>query len=142
MMGAYGMKRTTILCAMLVTLAGCKTHERIVEVERVRTDTTYITKHQRDSVWLHDSIHVKDKGDTVTIERWHTKYIERSTHDTIYQATHDTLPLPYPVEVVKKVEKPLTWWQRMRLHVANIVLLLLVIYGGAKLWKLYRRLKP
>jgi len=142
MMGAYGMKRTTILCAMLVTLAGCKTHERIVEVERVRTDTTYITKHQRDSVWLHDSIHVKDKGDTVTIERWHTKYIERATHDTIYQATHDTLPLPYPVEVVKKVEKPLTWWQRTRLHVANIVLLLLVIYGGAKLWKLYRRLKP
>lgn len=142
MMGAYGMKRTTILCAMLVTLAGCKTHERIVEVERVRTDTTYITKHQRDSVWLHDSIHVKDKGDTVTIERWHTKYIERTTHDTIYHATHDTLPLPYPVEVVKKVEKPLTWWQRTRLHVANIVLLLLVIYGGAKLWKLYRRLKP
>ena len=136
------MKRTTILCAMLVTLAGCKTHERIVEVERVRTDTTYITKHQRDSVWLRDSIHVKDKGDTVTIERWHTKYIERATHDTIYQATHDTLPLPYPVEVVTKVEKPLTWWQRTRLHVANIVLLLLVIYGGAKLWKLYRRLKP
>ncbi len=127
---------------MLVTLAGCKTHERIVEVERVRTDTTYITKHQRDSVWLHDSIHVKDKGDTVTIERWHTKYIERATHDTIYQATHDTLPLPYPVEVVKKVEKPLTWWQRMRLHVANIVLLLLLIYGGAKLWRLYRRLRP
>lgn len=140
MMGAYGMKRTTILCAMLVTLAGCKTHERIVEVERVRTDTTYITKHQRDSIWLHDSIHVRERGDTVWMERWHTKYIERLRHDTLYRARIDSIPVPYPVE--KLVPRQLTWWQRTRIHLANIVLLVLLFYAGTRLWKFYKKLRP
>ena len=115
-----------ILVALL--LVGCKTKERVVTVEKVRNDTTYITKHQRDSVWLHDSIHVTEKGDTIRIERWHTKYVEKATHDTLYQATHDTIPQPYPVE--KLVERELTWWQQTRLHLANIMLWLLGI-GGA-----------
>ena len=127
--------------AIVWLLSGCTTTKYVPVIEHT-TDTLVQRVVERDSIHVHDSIRVSEKGDTVTIERWHTKYIERTTHDTIYQATHDTLPLPYPVEVVTKVEKPLTWWQRMRLHVANIVLLLLVIYGGAKLWKLYRRLRP
>ena len=109
-----------ILVALL--LVGCKTKERVVTVEKVRNDTTYITKHQRDSVWLHDSIHVTEKGDTIRIERWHTKYIEKATHDTLYQATHDTIPQPYPVE--KIVERKLTWWQQTRIHLGEALLAL------------------
>lgn len=109
-----------ILVAVL--LVGCKTKERVVTVEKVRNDTTYITKHQRDSVWLHDSIHVTEKGDTIRIERWHTKYIEKATHDTLYQATHDTIPQPYPVE--KLVERELTWWQQTRIHLGEALLAL------------------
>ena len=109
-----------ILVALL--LVGCKTKERVVTVEKVRNDTTYITKHQRDSVWLHDSIHVTEKGDTIRIEKWHTKYIEKATHDTLYQATHDTIPQPYPVE--KLVERELTWWQQTRMHLGEALLAL------------------
>lgn len=109
-----------ILVALL--LVGCKTKEKVVTVEKVRNDTTYITKHQRDSVWLHDSIHVTEKGDTIRIERWHTKYVEKATHDTLYQATHDTIPQPYPVE--KLVERELTWWQQTRMHLGEALLAL------------------
>ena len=109
-----------ILVALL--MAGCKTKERVVTVEKVRNDTTYITKHQRDSVWLHDSIHVTEKGDTIRIEKWHTKYVERATHDTLYQATHDTIPQPYPVE--KLVERKLSWWQQTRMHLGEALLAL------------------
>ena len=109
-----------ILVALL--LVGCKTKEKVVTVEKVRNDTTYITKHQRDSVWLHDSIHVTEKGDTIRIERWHTKYVEKATHDTLYQATHDTIPQPYPVE--KLVERELTWWQQARIHLGEALLAL------------------
>ena len=124
------MKHNNFCLVILVALlmAGCKTKERVVTVEKVRNDTTYITKHQRDSVWLHDSIHVAEKGDTIRIERWHTKYVEKATHDTLYQATHDTIPQPYPIE--KLVERELSWWQQTRLHLANIMLWLLGI-GGA-----------
>ena len=107
-----------ILVALL--LVGCKTKERVVTVEKVRTDTTYITKHQRDSVWLHDSIHVTEKGDTIRIERWHTKYIEKVTHDTLYQHKTDSVPVPYPVE--KLVERELTWWQQTRMHLGEALL--------------------
>ena len=116
------MKNLCLIILVAVLLVGCKTKERVVTVEKVRTDTTYITKHQRDSVWLHDSIHVTEKGDTIRIERWHTKYVEKATHDTLYQATHDTIPQPYPVE--KLVERELSWWQQTRMHLGEALLAL------------------
>ena len=118
------MKHNNLCLIILVALlfVGCKTKEKVVTVEKVRNDTTYITKHQRDSVWLHDSIHVTEKGDTIRIEKWHTKYIEKATHDTLYQATHDTIPQPYPVE--KLVERELTWWQQTRMHLGEALLAL------------------
>lgn len=116
------MKNLCLVILVALLMAGCKTKERVVTVEKVRNDTTYITKHQRDSVWLHDSIHVTEKGDTIRIERWHTKYIEKATHDTLYQATHDTIPQPYPVE--KLVERELSWWQQTRMHLGEALLAL------------------
>jgi hypothetical protein len=47
-----------------------------------------------------------------------------ATHDTI----RDSIPTPYPVEVVKEVPAELSWWQQTRLHLANIVLWLLLLY--------------
>ena len=87
---------------LMIFLSSCTT-TKVVTVEKVNTDTTYITKHQRDSVWLHDSIHVTERGDTIRIERWYTKYVEREVHDTLYQSKHDSIPVPY--EVVKEVPR-------------------------------------
>ena len=117
------MKQNFCLVILVaVLMAGCKTKERVVTVEKVRNDTTYITKHQRDSVWLHDSIHVTEKGDTIRIEKWHTKYIEKATHDTLYQHKTDSVPVPYPVE--KLVERELSWWQQTRMHLGEALLAL------------------
>ena len=132
-----------VLLALMVVmfvfalLASCRQVEYIT-VEKVRTDTTYITKWQKDSVWLHDSIRVREKGDSVWVERWHTQWRDRLRVDTIYQATHDTIPQPYPIETVKVVEKDLSWWQKLRLWIGNIGLLgiLGVIgYYGVRIWK-------
>ena len=115
------MKQNFCIAILVVVLmAGCKTKEKVVTVEKVRNDTTYITKHQRDSVWLHDSIHVTEKGDTIRIEKWHTKYIEKATHDTLYQHKTDSVPVPYPVE--KLVERELSWWQQTRIHLGEALL--------------------
>lgn len=136
------MKFLIIWLAFLIAislLASCRQIE-YVTVEKVRIDTTYITKWQKDSVWLHDSIHVKERGDTVLVEKWHTKYVEKQVHDTTYVATHDTIPQPYPVEVVKEVEKELSWWQRLRLWIGNLGLMALlgfVGWFGVRLWKVY-----
>ena len=110
----------------LSLLSSCTT-TKYIEVERVRTDTTYITKWQKDSVWLHDSIHVKEKGDTVLIEKWHTQWRDRLRIDTIYQATHDTIPAPFPQ--TEYVEKDLSWWQRTQMYAGDVMLLVLLGYG-------------
>ena len=103
------------LCALLGSCATTK----YVQVPVVHNDTTIVTKHQRDSIWMHDSIMVSEKGDTVRIEKWHTKYIEKQVHDTLYQSKVDSVP--YPVEVIKEVPAKLTWWQQTRLHLFNII---------------------
>ena len=128
-----------VILFVLALLASCRQVE-YVTVEKVRTDTTYITKWQKDSVWLHDSIHIKERGDTVMIERWHTQWRDRLRVDTIYQATHDTIPQPYPVEVIKEVPAELSWWQRLRLWIGNIGLMAIlgvVGYWGVRMWKVY-----
>ena len=115
-----------VLVALMIVMAcsGCTT-TKVVTVERVKTDTLKITKHQRDSIWLHDSTIVKVKGDTVEVEKWHTKYVEKQVHDTLYQSKTDSIPVPYPVE--KLVEKQLSGWQNFRLWLGNIALVTVAI---------------
>ena len=125
-----GLLAAVLLCALL---SGCTT-TKYVTVPEYHTDTLRQVTVRHDSVMVHDSIHVSDKGDTVLIEKWHTQYRDRIVRDTIYQSKRDSIP--YPVEVVKEVPAKLTWWQQTRLHMANIVLwllaLLAVIYVGKK----------
>lgn len=123
-----------LFAALVLILAGCKTQERIVTVEKVRTDTTYITKQLRDSIWLHDSIYMRDHGDTILIERWHTRYQERQVHDTLYQSRVDSIPVPYPV--TEYIEKRLNWWQKTRMHCGEAFLALLLAAAGFGIWKL------
>ena len=100
-----------LILGLLVLLALCScTKTEYITVEKVRTDTTYITKHQRDSIYVHDSTAVERKDSIIRIEHWHTKYVDHAVHDTVYQATHDTIPQPYPV--IKEVEKPLSRRQK------------------------------
>ena len=120
----------------VLLLQGCRTPAPTI-VERVRTDTAYVSKIQRDSVWLHDSVMVERwlRGDTVFEfrDRWHVKYVERLRTDTVYRARVDSVPVPYEVE--KLVERQLTWWQRLRLGIGSAVLIGLV---GFVAWRLRR----
>ena len=113
-------------------LCSCTT-TKVVTVEKVRTDTTYITKQQRDSIWLHDSIHVTERGDTIRIERWHTKYIEREVHDTVYRAKVDSIPVPY--EVIKEVPRKSSWFERIMFCTGIVSILCLILFVAKKIEK-------
>ena len=122
-----------ILCWYL--LAGCS--PKVVTVERVKHDSIYITKHQRDSIWQHDSIYVKEysKGDTVFVEltKWVDIYKEKLKVDTAYIERIDSIPVPYPIE------KKITLWQKSQycLTGAGVVVVLAIIAWIAKLF--YKR---
>ena len=117
------------LCALL----GSCTTTKVVTVEKVRTDTTYITKHKRDSIYLHDSTFIKVAGDTVLIERWHTKWQNHLEHDTIYRSRVDSVPVPYPVE--KLVEKPRSNIEKGLMAFGGLSLMTLIVLLAWKVKK-------
>ena len=121
-----------LILGLLVLWALCScTKTEYITVEKVRTDTTYITKHQRDSVWLHDSTFVKVAGDTVWIERWHTKWQNHLEHDTVYKARVDSVPVPYPV--TQYVEKPRSKFEKGLMGVGILSLMALVVFIAFKI---------
>lgn len=137
------MKKLVLFIVAVVLVCSCTT-TKYVEVPVVHTDTLIVTNHQKDSVWLHDSIYLHEwmKGDTVMVDRvvYHTKYQEKIVRDTIYKSKTDTIAKPYPVEV--KVEKELTWWQKTRIHAGEALLVLLAVAAVIGLWKLYKTFRP
>ena len=127
--------------ALCILLGGCTT-TKYVTVPEYHTDTLKVSRNVHDSIYVHDSVWVSEqqRGDTIllTTTKWLTKYIERLSHDTIYQSKTDSVPLPYPVE--KKVEVPadMTWWQLTRMHVGGVVLALLLMWLAVRLVNLWR----
>ena len=130
------MKKLVLLAACAIMMTGCKTTE-YVPVPEYHTDTIYQSKVVHDSIYQHDSTYIKEKGDSVYIERWHTKYVLKEKTDTLYESRVDSIPVPYEVVKEVEVEKSLSWWQSARMHIGGIVcwlLLILAIYGVMK-WR-------
>ena len=123
-----------IVCSFFTS---CKSVEYVF-VPQTHTDTLIQTKIQHDSIYINDSTVITEKGDTVKIEKWHTKYVEKQVHDTLYIAKTDSVPAPYPV--IKEVPAELSWWQQTRLHIANILLWSLLIVGIV--WIIKKKLLP
>ena len=123
-----------IACALITLFSSCTTTKYVPVIEH-HTDTLIQTKVQKDSVFMHDSVEVRIAGDTVTIDRWHTKYISKEVHDTIYQSKTDSVPAPYPVEVIKEVPAELTMWQRLKMKVGGAAIILLLIAFAIWVWR-------
>ena len=105
--------KTLLVCIAFALLgwllSGCTITKYVPVIEHT-TDTLVQRVVERDSIHVHDSIRVSEKGDTVTIERWHTQYRDRWHHDSVYVAKHDTIPQPYPVtEYVERSRTTFEW---------------------------------
>lgn len=122
--------------ALLLLFGSCRSI-RYVPVETIRTDSLYLSVHERDSIHIKDFVYIKEKGDSVIVDKWHTVYRDRRTRDTIYIEKEKEVMVPYPVE------KELTWWQKTKLELGEfsigiiLVLLIVIIWivkkkGGAR----------
>ena len=114
-----------IAIMMIFCMASCKSVEYI-EVPVVHTDTLYQSKVIHDSIYQHDSITIKEKGDSVWIERWHTKYVDRLRTDTVISHVRDSIP--YPVPEPYPVPAELTWWQQT---LTKLGWLMLAVFAAA-----------
>ena len=105
------------IAIILLTSAICSCRSvRYVPVETVRSDTLYVNRLHRDSVFVKDSVFVREKGDTVEVVR--TLFVDRwrDRTDTVRAVSTDTIRVPYPVE------KELTRWEKAKLDIGGIAI--------------------
>lgn len=121
------MSRRTLVLWLVLAVIACSCSPRIVEKIRYQHDTLKVAVH--DSTWLyqHDSVFVKEKGDTVYKYVEHIRYRDRFKTDTLVKVheVHDT------TTVEKLVEKQLTPMQRAK---QNSFWWLVLALAGCALW--------
>lgn len=124
------MKRALLILVILIT-ASCS--PRIIEHVTVQRDTVRVVKV--DSVWnyQHDSIYVREKGDTVYQYVEHIRYRDRVKVDTFIRVKVDSVAVERIKEV--KIDKPLSWWQSFKIGAFPWLLLAL----GAALLYIFRK---
>lgn len=122
---------------ILSSLAGCKSVQ-YVPVETVRTDSIYVDRYQRDSIYQRDSVFVNrwTAGDTVYQDKivWKYVYRDKVKYDTVAILRSDTINVPYPVEC--KLSK----WEQLKLNVGgwaiSIIIIIVLIVMGCMVYKL------
>ena len=124
---------TIIIILLTSAICSCRSVQ-YVPVEVIKTDTTYINKVQRDSIYQLDSVYIRDKGDTVLITKTRYLYRDKLIRDTVYMSRIDSVQVPYPVE------KELTRWQQFRLDVGGwaiiVVMITILVVIGKTIYKL------
>lgn len=130
------MRKVWFVLLVCVAMVGCRTLPEPVAV-RVERDSIYLSRVERDSVFVRDSQTIREKGDTVYRDRWRVEYRERVLRDTAYIERNDT------ITNVVEVERALTWWERTRMAAGDVALLGLVVlliymilrYGTKIFWR-------
>lgn len=116
----------TLLCAM----CSC-TSVQYVPVETVKTDSVCVVDVRRDSIFVMDSVIIREKADTVYVTRWRTEFREALKVDTLQVLRVDS------VDTVIEVEKKLTKVQQLKMDVGSGVLWAIPILIA--LYILYRK---
>ena len=105
---------------ILFTLTSCRSAAPLISVPR--NDSIVIRdRFVRDSIYIHDSVIVRLKADTVYIEHWKELWKESAkvTTDTVYKDKVVTVRLP--------PERYIPWLYRVALYVCIALVLLIVI---------------
>lgn len=103
-----------VMLLFLLLLCGCRTE--YVPVESVRYDSVIIERLMRDSVFVRDSVYIKEKGDTVYKYKDKYVYVYKNRVDTFFAEKIREIEIPVPVE------RKLTWWERVKLEYAEWVI--------------------
>lgn len=123
-----------LACVLISMCTSCK-HTEYITVPEVHTE--YISKTDsflvRDSIYLRDSIFSYVQGDTIFLNKYQTKYVEKVRwevrNDTLVK--RDSIPYPVVQEVVKTKTDYRGW------YVASLLAIPIVLWLRRKLKVLF-----
>ena len=75
----------------------------------------------KDSIFVQDSVFIRQKGDTVFKYKFQFVYKYVLLRDTMMTIKTDSIPVPVPVE------KKLAWWEQTKIDIATITIQLVVL---------------
>jgi hypothetical protein len=99
-----------------MSVLGCN---KVVYVPVVSVRTEYRDNYRRDSLYLRDSIFIRERGDTVWIEKYRYLYRDKLIKDSVI--INDTIRVPYPVEVSGKGSDVFSWRRLLVISGVGIV---------------------
>lgn len=114
---------------LLLLVASCRTKENCESNNRVNVQ--YLSFHTRDSIFLHDSVRVRESADTVFITRTRTLYRDRLRTDTLMK--HDTITKVVKETIVSNTKRYSMW------SVAAVLMLIFLILWRSGILSLMRR---
>lgn len=124
------MKKLVFIVIAILLFSACKTITKTIEVpveipvEVVKKK--YIHDTKIDSIYIRDSIDRWQKGDTLFITKYSTKYKYLNRVDTILKV--DTIPKIISTTIEKKVEvNHIYWYQKTLMWLGGIAVILLIV---------------
>ena len=105
--------RVAMVAAMLLIWSMCSCSTQYVPVESVRYDSVFFEKIRKDSIFVQDSVFIRQKGDTVFKDKFKVVYKYVLLRDTMLTVRRDSIPIPVPVE------KKRTWWEQTKIDIAT-----------------------
>lgn len=121
--------KIAMVAAMLLIWSMCSCSTQYVPVESVRYDSVFFEKIRKDSIFVQDSVFIRQKGDTVFKDKFHVVYKYVLLRDTMLTVRRDSIPVPVPVE------KKRTWWEQTKIDVGGYAVTIIVIYVLCRLMR-------
>ena len=135
------------LCVVIASFMGCKTTMPVVAQEVHNNYTGHDgsnTHKERDSIFIKETVVVREKGDTVYRDSIHIEYKWKLKHDSIEVRDsiyiHDSIP--YPVEVPKYIPRERSGYDRFCSWFFWIILGIVFLWGAWKVCNHIPALKP
>ena len=125
------MKWYHYLILLLIMYFFCECRTEYVPIESVRYDSVMIEKLMRDSVFVRDSVYLKEKGDTVFKYKDRFVYVYKNRVDTFFAEKIREIEVPVPVE------RKLTWWEVVKMEWLDRIfaaLIIVALYWNLKEW--------
>lgn len=130
------MKRYFFYCRLILPLlllslvVSCRTRENCES--NVRVNEQYLSFHTRDSIFLHDSVRVRESADTVFVTRIRTLYRDRLRTDTLLMCDTVTKVVK---EIIESKKNSCSMWS-----IAAVLLLIFLILWRSGIFSLLRQL--
>lgn len=144
MLNGLLLSAAIVVCVVVVfALVGCKT--RYVALPSVQTErvvsTDTLRMMIRDSVIERESVYVDRwrDGDTMYIDRYHWRIVEKSTHGATERVRTDTLIRRDSVVIPLPIERSLSRWEQAQQRVGRFVIIALPIAVVLFIWWFRRK---